>query len=215
MIHILIADDHPIVREGLKRVISECADLEVVGEAKDGQEAVLKSKDCGVDVLLLDISMRGPGVLEVLRRVKAHRPGLQVLVLSVQPEEQYAVHALRAGAAGYLTKDRSPEELAEAIRRVAMGRKYVTASLAERLAAELDSAAGKEPHETLSEREYQVLCLLGVGKTVGEVAEILALSPKTVSTYRMRIMDKMKLENNAAIIRYAITRNLVAELVEE
>ena len=119
MIHILIADDHPIVREGLKRVISECADLEVVDEAKDGQEAILKSKDPGVDVLTLDISMPGPGFLEVLRRVKVHRPELQVLVLSVQPEEQYAVRALRAGAAGYLTKDHSPAELAKAIRQVA------------------------------------------------------------------------------------------------
>jgi DNA-binding NarL/FixJ family response regulator len=208
MIHILIADDHPIVREGLKRVISECAGLEVVDEAKDGQEAILKSKDPVVDVLTLDISMPGPGFLEVLRRVKVHRPELQVLVLSVQPEEQYAVRALRAGAAGYLTKDHSPAELAKAIRQVASGRKYVTASLAERLATELDSPAGKEPHETLSEREYQVFCLLGAGKPVGEIAEKLALSPKTVSTYRKRIMDKMKLENNAAVIRYAIERDL-------
>jgi DNA-binding NarL/FixJ family response regulator len=152
--------------------------------------------------------MPGPGFLEVLRRVKVHRPELQVLVLSVQPEEQYAVRALRAGAAGYLTKDHSPAELAKAIRQVASGRKYVTASLAERLATELDSPAGKEPHETLSEREYQVFCLLGAGKPVGEIAEKLALSPKTVSTYRKRIMDKMKLENNAAVIRYAIERDL-------
>ena len=134
-----------------------------------------------------------------------------MLVLSVQPEEQYAVRALRAGAAGYLTKDRSPAELAKAIRQVAMGRKYVTESLAERLAAELDRLGEKQPHETLSEREYQVFCLLGAGKTVGEVAEVLALSPKTVSTYRTRIMEKMKLENTAAIIRYAIERGLVEE----
>lgn len=211
MIHILIADDHPIVREGLKRVISDCADLEVVSEAQDGHEAVLKSQDPQVEVLLLDISMPGPGFLEVLRRVKGHRPELQVLVLSVQPEEQYAVRALRAGAGGYLTKDRSPAELAKAIRQVAMGRKYVTGSLAERLAAELDSPSEKEPHETLSEREYQVFCLLGAGKTVGDVAETLALSPKTVSTYRTRIMDKMKLENNAEMIRYAIERGLAEE----
>ncbi len=211
MINILIADDHPIVREGLKRVISECADLEVVDEAKDGQEAVLKSKDPQIEVLLLDISMPGPGFLEVLRRVRVHRPELRVLVLSVQPEEQYAVRALRAGASGYLTKDRSPDELAKAIRQVAMGRKYVTASLAEQLAAELGGSAGKEPHETLSEREYQVFRLLGAGKTVGEVAETLALSPKTVSTYRRRIMDKMKLDSNATLMRYAIARNLVEE----
>lgn len=211
MIHILIADDHPIVLEGLKRVISECADLEVVAEARDGQEAIVKSKDPRIEVLLLDISMPGPGFLEVLRRVKVHRPELQVLVLSVQPEEQYAVRALRAGAAGYLTKDRSPDELAKAIRQVAIGRKYVTASLAERLAAELGNPGGKEPHETLSEREYQVFCLLGTGKTVGEVAETLALSPKTVSTYRTRILEKIKLENNAALIRYAIARGLVEQ----
>jgi len=208
MIHILIADDHPIVREGLKRVISECADLEVVDEAEDGQETILKSKHPGVDVLTLDVSMPGPGFLEVLRRVKAHRPELQVLVLSVQPEEQYAVRALRAGAAGYLTKDNSPVELAKAIRQVARGRKYVSETLAERLAAQLDSPVGKEPHETLSDREYQVFSLLGAGKPVGEIAETLALSPKTVSTYRKRIMDKMNLENNTALIRYAIERDL-------
>lgn len=211
MISILIADDHPIVREGLKRVISECSDINVLDEAQDGHEAILKSKNPAVAVLLLDLSMPGPGFLEVLRRVKAHNPELRVLVLSVQPEEQYAVRALRAGAAGYLTKDRSPDELAQAIRQVAMGRKYVTASLAERLAEELNVPAGKEPHETLSEREYQVFCLLGAGKAVGEVAEILALSPKTVSTYRSRIMDKMKLETNAALIRYAIARDLATE----
>ena len=208
MIHILIADDHPIVREGLKRVISECADLEVVDEAEDGQETILKSKDPAIDVLTLDVSMPGPGFLDVLRRVKAHRPELQVLVLSVQPEEQYAVRALRAGAAGYLTKDNSPVELAKAIRQVARGRKYVSETLAERLAAQLDSPVGKEPHETLSDREYQVFSLLGAGKPVGEIAETLALSPKTVSTYRKRIMDKMNLENNTALIRYAIERDL-------
>jgi DNA-binding NarL/FixJ family response regulator len=211
MIQILIADDHPILREGLKRVISECEDLEVVDEAEDGQEAILKCKDPAIDVLTLDVSMPGPGFLEVLRRVKAHRPDLQVLVLSVHPEEQYAVRALRAGAAGYLTKDHSPVELAKAIRQVASGRKYVTETLGEWLAAELDSPVGKEPHETLSDREYQVFCLLGAGKPVGEIAETLALSSKTVSTYRKRIMDKMNLENNAAIIRYAIERDLAEE----
>jgi DNA-binding NarL/FixJ family response regulator len=208
MIHILIADDHPLIREGLKRVIAQCTDLEVVGESKDGEDAIAKSKDPAVDVLTLDVSMPGPGFLEVLRRVRAHRPDLQVLVLSVQPEEQYAVRALRAGAAGYLTKNHSSDELAKAIRQVASGRKYVTASLAEKLAVELGSPAGKEPHETLSEREYQVFCLLGSGKTVAEVADMLALSPKTVSTYRARIMEKMKLESNAALMRYAISRDL-------
>ena len=151
-----------------------------------------------------------PGFLEVLRRVRAHRPDLQILVLSVQPEEQYAIRALRAGASGYLTKNHSSSELAKAIRQVASGRKYVTASLAEKLAAELGNPTptNKEPHETLSEREYQVFCLLGAGKTVADVAEKLALSPKTVSTYRTRIMDKMKLESNAALMRYAISRDL-------
>lgn len=208
MIRILIADDHPLIREGLKRVLAQCTDVEVVDEAKDGEEAVLKSKDPTVDVLTLDVSMPGPGFLEVLRRVKAHRPDLQVLALSVQPEEQYAVRALRAGAAGYLTKNHSSDELAKAIRQVASGRKYVTASLAEKLAVELGAPAGKEPHETLSEREYQVFCLLGAGKTVAEVADKLALSPKTVSTYRTRIMEKMNLESNAALMRYAISRDL-------
>ena len=210
MIRILIADDHLLIREGLKRVIAQCTDLEVVDEANDGEEAILKSRDSAVDVLTLDVSMPGPGFLEVLRRVRAHRPDLQILVLSVQPEEQYAVRALRAGASGYLTKNHSSSELAKAIRQVASSRKYVTASLAEKLAAELGSPTptDKEPHETLSEREYQVLCLLGAGKTVTEAAEKLSLSPKTVSTYRARIMEKMKLDSNAALMRYTISRGL-------
>ncbi|MCI0400301.1 MAG: response regulator transcription factor [Gammaproteobacteria bacterium] len=209
MIRLLIADDHPIVREGLKRIVAECRDMRVVGEAVNGDEALTKSKSAGADVLLLDVSMPGPGFLDVMRLLRAESPGLRVLVLSVHPEDHYAVRALRAGAAGYLTKDHSPEELANAIRRVHAGGKYVTASLAEQLASELGPDAEKPPHETLSDREHQVFCMLGSGKSVNEIATELTLSPKTVSTYRTRILQKMKLRNNTELIRYAVQNALV------
>ena len=209
MIRLVIADDHPIVREGIKRIVADCPNMRVVGEAIDGEEALAKTKTADADVLLLDITMPGPGFLDTMRRLRTEQPALPVLVLSIHPEDHYAVRALRAGAAGYLTKDRSPEELASAIQQVYAGGKYVTSSLAEKLALELQPGAEKQPHETLSDREYQVLRLLSSGKSVKEIASMLVLSPKTVSTYRMRILEKMKLRNNAELIRYAIQNGLV------
>jgi DNA-binding NarL/FixJ family response regulator len=209
MIRLLIADDHPIVREGLKRIVAECRDMRVVSEAVNGDEALTKSQSTEVDVLLLDVSMPGPGFLDVMRSLRAEVPELRILVLSVHPEDHYAVRALRAGAAGYLTKDHSPEELANAIRRVYGGGKYVTPSLAERLASELGPDAEKPPHETLSDREHQVFCMLGSGKSVNEIASELSLSPKTVSTYRTRLLQKMKFKNNTELIRYAVQNGLV------
>ncbi len=209
MIRLVIADDHPIVREGIKRIVADSPNMRVVGEAIDGEEALAKTRTAGADVLLLDISMPGPGFLDTMRRLRTEQPALPVLVLSIHPEDHYAVRALRAGAAGYLTKDRSPEELATAIQQVYAGGKYVTSSLAEKLAFELQPGAEKQPHETLSDREYQVLRLLSSGKSVKEIASMLVLSPKTVSTYRMRILEKMKLRNNAELIRYAIQNGLV------
>ncbi|MFQ5660373.1 MAG: response regulator [Gammaproteobacteria bacterium] len=210
MIRLVIADDHPVVREGLIRIIQECDDMELVGEAADGNEALAQCREDAVDVLLLDISMPGPGYLDILHRLQAQHPNIRVLVLSVHAEDLYAVRALKAGAAGYLTKSHSPEELLRAIREIGKGRVYVTSGLAERLAARLRS--GREeilPHETLSDREFQVLRMLGAGKETNEIALTLALSPKTVSTYRSRIMDKMKLRTKGELIRYAVEHGLV------
>ncbi len=210
MIRLLIADDHPVVREGLKRIVAEYPDMQVVGEASDGNEALAKSKQGNVEVLLLDVAMPGPGFLDTMRRLNTETPNLRVLVLSIHPEEHYAVRALRAGAAGYLTKERSPEELAVAIRRVYQGRKYITSSLAEKLASELGPAPEEAPpHKGLSDREYEVFYRLAAGKSVKEVAFDLGLSPKTVSTYRARVLEKMKLRNNGELIRYAIQNGLV------
>ena len=209
MIRLLIADDHPIVREGLKRIVADCVDMQVVGEAADTDEALARAKSADVDVLLLDISMPGPGFLNTMRRLRTEQPGLAVLVLSVHPEEQFAVRALRAGAVGYLTKDHTPEELGEAIRRVYRGGRYVSESLAENLAFELGPDAEVLPHELLSEREYQVLCRLGSGKSVKAIASELCLSPKTVGTYRTRVLEKMKLTSNAELIRYTVQHGLV------
>jgi len=209
VIRLLIADDHPIVREGLKRIIADCPDMKLVGEATDGDEAVEKCGSVNVDVILLDVSMPGPGFLETMRRLRKEHPGVRVLVLSVHPEDQYAVRALRLGASGYLTKDHSPTELAGAIRRAFRGGKYVTESLAERLAFELEVDRETLPHSVLSDREYQVLCNLGAGTSVKETAAELGLSPKTVSTYRTRVLAKMKLKTNAELIRYVIKHGLV------
>ena len=209
MIRLLIADDHPIVREGLKRIVTDCPDMKIVGEAIDGDDVLARCENTTVDVLLLDVSMPGPGFLETMRRLKKEHPGVRVLVLSVHSEDQYAVRALRAGASGYLTKDHSPTELSGAIRRAYRGGKYVTESLAERLAFELEADRERLPHASLSDREYQVLCKLGSGTSVKETAVDLGLSPKTVSTYRTRVLKKMKLKTNAELIRYVLRHSLV------
>lgn len=208
MIRLLIADDHPIVREGLKRIVAECPDIKLVGEAVDGTETLAKCASLDIDVLLLDVSMPGPGFLETMRCLRKDHPRLRVLVLSVHSEDQYAVRALRLGASGYLTKDHSPTELAGAIRRAYRGGKYVTESLAERLAFELEADREVLPHSMLSDREYQVLCRLGSGTTVTETAEKLGLSPKTVSTYRTRVLAKMQMKSNAELIRYVLRHGL-------
>lgn len=209
MIRLLIADDHPIVREGLKRIIAECSDMTVTAEASNSQEVLEYSKSHPADVILLDVSMPGIGFLETLHRLKINRPDVRVLVLSMHPEEHYAVRALKAGAAAYLTKGHTPDELAGAIRHVYEGRKYVTPSLAEKLATELRSDSTKPPHEILSDREYEVLCRLATGDTISDIATTLMLSPKTVSTYRARILEKMNLTSNADLVRYALDHRLV------
>lgn len=209
MIRIFVADDHPVVRQGLKRIIEDAPGMTVVGEASSGQQLLqlLRREPC--DLVLLDISMPGSNGLEVLKQMRAERWKVAVLILSIHNEEQYAVRALRAGASGYLSKASAPDELVGAIRTVSAGRKYVTSSLAEKLAAYFDMDVEKPLHESLSDREFQILCMIAEGKKAKDIASELHLSPKTVSTYRTRILDKMKMQANAEVIRYAIKHGLV------
>jgi DNA-binding NarL/FixJ family response regulator len=208
-IKILIADDHPIVRAGFKQVISDMPDMLVADEAGYGQEVLNLIGKKDYDLVLLDISMPGRSGLEILKDLKSEKPKLPVLILSIYPEEQYAIRALRAGASGYMTKASAPNELILAIRKISEGGKYISASLAEKLAYYLDGDAAKPPHETLSDREYQVMLMIASGKTVTEIANELCLSVKTISTYRTHILEKMKMKNNAEITLYAVQNKLV------
>jgi len=208
-IEILIADDHPIVREGFKQVISETNDMRVADEASNGQEVLDHLRKREYDLILLDISMPGRSGLEVLKELKADYQKIPVLILSIYPEEQYAVRAFRAGASGYLTKASAPHELISAIRRIVHGGRYVSESLAEKLTYYLDQDSSKPLHDMLSDREYQVMLMLGSGKTVKEIAEILFLSVKTISTYRSHILEKMKMKNNAEITLYVVKNKLI------
>ena len=208
MIRVFLADDHPVVREGLKRLLLEHPDITVTGEASTGDQ-VLSGLDAGsVDVLLLDVSMPGPGFLELMRRLRTDHPDLRVLVLSVHPEDQYARRAVRAGAAGYLTKDQSPTELVAAVRRVHSGSRYISEHLAQLLAADLAGGFRHSGYERLSDREHEVLCLLGSGKAPKEIAARLQVSSKTVSTYRTRLLAKLELRTTADLIRFAVEQRL-------
>jgi two-component system invasion response regulator UvrY len=209
MIKVLIADDHPIVRQGLRQILSEIPDMVVAGEAVNGQEALDQVRAGGWDVLVLDITMPDRSGLDILRELKHQQPHLPVLVLSIHAEEQFAVRLLKAGASGYVTKENAPDELVKAIRKVVNGGKYISQSLAESLAFSLDVASDRPPHETLSDREFQVMQLMASGKTLTEIAEELSLSAKTVGTYRTRLLEKMNLKTNAEIVRYAIENGLV------
>lgn len=209
MTRILVVDDHEVVREGLKQIISRSRDMVVADEAGNGAEALEKVQRKNYDVVVLDISMPDRSGLDVLKEIKSQKPELAVLMLTVHPEGQYAVRTLRAGASGYLTKKSVSKELVEAIRKVSSGGRYITASLAERLAFGLGSDSEKPLHETLSDREYEVMCKLASGKTVKEIAEELSLSPLTVSTHRSRIMEKMGMKNNVELALYAIRNELI------
>jgi two-component system invasion response regulator UvrY len=209
MIRVLIADDHTIVRQGLCQILDEPADIEVVAQARDGREVLGLVRDHRPDVVILDISMPGKSGLEVLRDLKAAHLKTSVVVLTMHPEEHYAVRALRAGAAGYLTKGSAGDELIDAIRKVAGGGRYVTASVAERLALEFQMGGDRPLRETLSDREHEVMRLIARGMSTSEIADELALSSKTVSTYRARILQKLGLKNNAEIVRFAIEEGLI------
>jgi DNA-binding NarL/FixJ family response regulator len=211
MINILMADDHAIVREGLKQILADESDMAVGGEAADGQEALRKARSKAWDVLVLDITMPGRSGFDILQTLKQEHPDLPVLVLSMHAEEQFAIRALKAGAAGYLTKESAPDELVKAIRQVVAGRRYVSANLAELLALGLDTVTDQPLHATLSDREFQVMRLLAAGKTATQAAEALALSVKTISTYRTRLLEKLGLKNTAQIIHYAIQHRLLDE----
>jgi DNA-binding NarL/FixJ family response regulator len=209
MIKILIADDHGIIRKGIKQILSRTSDIEVTAEASTGQEALEKIWTSHFDLVILDISLPGRNGLEILKQIKSQKPKLPVLILSMYPEEQYAVRVLRAGASGYLTKESDKNELVEAIRRIAEGKKYITPSLAEKLASELEPSNDKALHERLSDREYHILCLIAKGKSSNEIAEELALSIKTVSTHRARVLEKMGMKSNAELTYYAVQSKLV------
>jgi len=209
MIRVLIADDHAIVRQGLKLILSETSDLVVAGEADSGSNALKLARAGEWDVALLDISMPDKNGIDVLKMIKSEFPKHPVLMLSMHPEEHYAIRALKAGASGYLTKQSAPALLVTAIRQVASGRKYVSPELAEELANTLGADSDRPLHETLSDREYQVLCLIASGKPLSDIAETLSLSAKTVSVYRARLLEKMKLKNNAELTHYGIKHQLV------
>ena len=209
MIRILIADDHPVVRKGLKQIVAETPGMAVTDEASNAQEVLDKVWRNDYDVVVLDITMPGRGGLDILKQLRGEKPGLPVLILSIHPEEQYAVRALKAGAAGYLTKGSAPGELTAAIRKVSAGKKYISSSLAEKLALHLENDTDKPIHEKLSDREYQILCMIASGETIKEIAQGLFLSEKTISTYRSRILEKMNMKSNAELTHYAIKNRLV------
>jgi two-component system, NarL family, invasion response regulator UvrY len=209
MLRVLIADDHAVVRRGLRQVLADESDIKVVGEAHNSQELLALARRNACDLIVLDISMPGRNGLDALRDLRKEFPKTAILVLSMHPEDQYAVQAFRAGASGYLTKESAPEELVLAIRKVVRGGRYVSTALAEKLALDLSANRVGALHEMLSAREFQILCMIGSGKSVSEIADELALSVKTIGTYRARILEKMAMKNNAELIRYAIQNRLV------
>ena len=208
-LRILVVDDHPIVRQGLKQTLADAADVGEIGEAANGQEALDLIRQRDWDAVVLDIGLPGRGGIEILKDIKREQPRLPVLILSMHPEDQYAIRALRAGAGGYLTKEAATERLVEAVRKITSGGRFISADLAERLAMELTLTEGGPPHASLSDREFEVLCLIGSGLSVGDIADRMSLSVKTVSTYRARILEKMRMKNNAELMQYVLANRLI------
>ncbi len=212
MIRIVIADDHTIMREGLKRIFVGTDDIDVVGEAIDSSSTLKKVKEGGFEVLLLDLSMPGRNGIELIRQIKQEAPKLSILILTMYEEEQYAVRAIRAGALGYLTKESAETQLVNAIRRVASGRPYISAEVAEQLALNIIAPENELPHTLLSNREFEVFLMLSTGKTITEIASKLHLSAKTISTHKVRILNKMQMNTLSEIVQYAIKHNLLSSI---
>jgi DNA-binding NarL/FixJ family response regulator len=208
MIKVIIVDDHPVVRRGLKQIIEDEPDMEVAGEAKNAGECFSLVRKTYCTLVLLDITLPDRNGFDVLKQLKYEHPNIPILILSVHPEEQYGLRFIKAGASGYLMKEGAPEELVKAIRKVNAGGKYVSASLAEKLVSHL-GALSKPPHENLSNREFQILCLIAEGKTPKGIADELCISEKTVSTYCSRILEKMEISTNSGLTRYALENHLV------
>lgn len=209
MIRVFIADDHPVVRTGIKQILAEAQDIELCGEAENGQETLDKLDRCKPHVLILDVAMPGRGGVETLKRVTDTNPEIAVIILSMYAEDQYALRLLKSGASGYLTKECASDQLVNAVRKVAQGKKYISSTLAEILADNITGNGDQPPHQELSNREYQIFCLLAGGRRVSEIADELSLSVKTISTYRMRILRKLNMTKNAELTYYAIKNNLV------
>lgn len=206
---ILIADDHPIVRAGLVKIVNNDPDVFVADEACNCQETIRKFKTDHYDLVVLDITMPDGSGLDVLKELRNIRPNLPVLILSIHPEDQYAIRTLRAGASGYLTKTSAPNELMNALRAISQGKRYITATLSDRLASELAQPSDNKPHEMLSDREFEVMCMLAAGQTIKHIGKELGLSEKTISTYRSRMLEKTNMTNNAELARYALENNLI------
>ncbi len=209
MIELVIADDHPLVRKGLKEILEQEIDLKVVGEVGTAQEVLDVIKQKEPDVLVTDLVMPGTSALDMIADIKQQFPKLHILVLTMHPEERFAVRTLKSGASGYLTKDTSPEEIIRAVRLVASGKKYITPSLAEKLALELDGDFWRQPHERLSDREFQVMCQLASGRKAKDIADELAISIHTVNTYKSRIMEKMNMNSVTELTLYAMEQHLI------
>ena len=209
MINVLIADDHPVVRKGLRQIVEADPEIFVVAEARDGNEATDFARRLSWEVAVVDYSMPGRGGVDLVKEIKRHQPGRAVLVLSMLPEEPHATQVIKAGGSGYLNKESAAEDLTRAIKKVARGGKYISASLAEKLADEFALGAERPVHERLSDREYRVMCLLASGRPLNEIGRELFLSPSTISTYRLRILKKLNLENNAQLVRYALEHRLL------
>jgi two-component system invasion response regulator UvrY len=209
MIRILVADDHKMFRKGLKKVLEYNQDMVVADEASNGHEVLEKVSKNDYDILLLDIAMPGMNGLETLKQLKSQKAKLRIIVVSMYPEQQYAVRSIKAGASGYLTKESDTDELIEAIKKVYEGGRYISSSIAENLLFDLEPESERPIHENLSDREFQILCMIAKGKTVSEIAEELFLSVKTVSTYRCRILEKMRMKSNAELTNYTLKNQLI------
>jgi DNA-binding NarL/FixJ family response regulator len=210
MINVLVVDDHALIRKGMRQILDDTSDIRVTGEAETGIEAIRMVRDNKYDMVLLDITLPDKYGIDVLKQIKLLSPSMPVLILSMHPDEQYALRSIKAGAAGYMNKQSAPSQLVTAIRKVASGKKYISSELAEQLANDITNNKSQDvSHKILSNREYQTLCLMAAGKSLSEMADIMSLSAKTVSVYRSRMLEKMQLKNNAEAVRYAINNHLI------